>query len=509
MNYLSNHYLWDYESFSESNELPKKYQKGRALLKRLKSILGLLFLSIIVLGSLIFYIMFWKDFRTVTSIKNVSNGSYYEMDYVSDYHFDDFLKVGASSDTELMQFVLQKLLKGIPINIDANQGFACSTFSITNTDGDYIFGRNLDWNRKTEPVLVHTKPYNGYESISLSNIKFLGGDCDLKYFSGKLAALCLPYIPLDGINEKGVSVAVLQLDDVATKQSTGKVGITTTTAIRLILDKAANVEEALTLLQSYDMYSSEKDNVNFHFMIADSIGNSAIVEYTDNQMKVVRKEGSFQVCTNFKITDYLGQDITQDICFRYAAYTKKFNEVNGVLISEDAFQFLKSLSLAKMRGTSGGWSVLYNNTKLNMILSTTDKMNQSYTYQFSDKIGNQNRVIVIDWIIIALIPGFLIALGTVRKNKITQYKTGIFVLRSKRALTTKSTWFTAQDYLGEMCVKTGIVTVAFSETLVFLCRKADIDTLVFLFIGIPVCQIISYMIPFILTQWKLKREDLI
>ncbi len=127
--------------------------------------------------------MFWKDFRTVSSIKNVSNGSYYEMDYASDYYFDDFLKVGASSDTELMHFVLQKLLKGIPINIDANQGFACSTFSITNTDGDSIFGRNLDWKTKTVPVLVHTKPNNGYESISLSNINFLGGDCDLKYLS--------------------------------------------------------------------------------------------------------------------------------------------------------------------------------------------------------------------------------------------------------------------------------------------------------------------------------------
>lgn len=178
---MSNHYLWEDESFSESKKLPDKYHKVRDILKRLKFILGLLFLTIIVLGSLIFYIMHWNDFRTVTSIKNVSNCSYYEMDYVSDYHFDDFLKVGATSDTELMHFILQKLLKGIPINIDPKQGFACSTFSITNTDGDYIFGRNLDWKSKTVPVLVHTKPQNGYESISLSNIKFMGGDCDLKF----------------------------------------------------------------------------------------------------------------------------------------------------------------------------------------------------------------------------------------------------------------------------------------------------------------------------------------
>jgi hypothetical protein len=99
-------------------------------------------------------------------------------------------------------------------------------------------------------------------------------------------------------------------------------------------------------------------------------------------------------------------------------------------------------------------------------------------------------------------------IGIVRKNKITQYKTGIFVLKSKRAIREKNTWFLAQDYLGKMCVRTGLVTGLLSETIVFLCRKADIDTLAVLFIGIPVCQVISYIIPFLLTQRKLKIEDL-
>lgn len=490
---------------SESGKIFEVHQKRRNIIKWLKFSLIGLFLAFLILGLLIFYIIFWKDFRTVLSIKNISNNSYYEMDYVSDYYFDDFLKVGASTDTELQQFLLKKLLKGFPISINSRQGFACSTFSITNPDGAYLFGRNFDWKTKTTPVLVHTKPGNGYESFSMCNMNFLGGNCDLNDFSGKLAALCLPYLPLDGINEKGVSVAVLQLDEMATKQNTGKVSITTSTAIRLILDKAANVEEALSLLQQYDMNSSEGDHVNFHFMIADSSGNSAIIEYTDDQIKIVRKEGSFQVCTNFKITDYLGQEITPDICYRYATYTKKLNEVNGVLSNEDAFQLLKSLSLAELRPGFGAWSIMYNNSKLDMKLSTADKMNKSFSYQFTNKIGNQNRVILIDWFILAFIPGVLIILGTVRKHKLTQYKRGLFILKSKKALSSKSTWFIAQDYLGKMCIKTGFVILVLSEAVVFLCRNIDIDSLAFLFIGIPVCQGISYIIPFLLTENKLTK----
>ena len=50
-----------------------------------------------------------------------------------------------------------------------------------------------------------------------------------------------PYFPLDGINEKGLAVGVLQLQAEATNQNTEKVDVDTTLAIRILLDKAANV----------------------------------------------------------------------------------------------------------------------------------------------------------------------------------------------------------------------------------------------------------------------------
>lgn len=63
---------------------------------------------------------------------------------------------------------------------------------------------------------------------------------------------------------------MLQLIDDKTDQQTGKPGITMTTAIRMLLDKTATVEEAIGPLKKYDMYASA--NGIFHFIIFDASG---------------------------------------------------------------------------------------------------------------------------------------------------------------------------------------------------------------------------------------------
>lgn len=74
---------------------------------------------------------------------------------------------------------------------------------------------------------------------------------------------------------------------------TGKPNLTTTTAIRLLLNQAADVDEALELLNQYDMHASM--GMMVHFALADASGRSVAVEYVDNQMIVIETP----VLTNF------------------------------------------------------------------------------------------------------------------------------------------------------------------------------------------------------------------
>ena len=66
--------------------------------------------------------------------------------------------------------------------------------------------------------------------VNLSYIGF-GEDKLPTSLLDSLLTLAAPYVPLDGLNEKGLAVGVLLIDTEPTDQQTDKPDITTTTAI--------------------------------------------------------------------------------------------------------------------------------------------------------------------------------------------------------------------------------------------------------------------------------------
>lgn len=82
-----------------------------------------------------------------------------------------------------------------------------------------------------------------------------------KFSPNSFHTLAAPYLPFDGINEKGVAIALLAVPEAEVSYSADKVTLSTTTAIRLVLDKAANVDEAIDLLKQYNIFSQEISNV--------------------------------------------------------------------------------------------------------------------------------------------------------------------------------------------------------------------------------------------------------
>lgn len=244
----------------------------------------------------------------------------------------------------------------------------CSTFSAQTEDGDRIFGRNFDLTY-SPALVVETAPDNGYHSLSTVNLAFLGfGEDKLpETFKQKLITLAAPYAPLDGINEKGLAVAVLRIGDEPTNQDTGKTDITTTTAIRLMLDKAATVDEAISLLEQYDMHSSAGSC--YHFQMADASGNSAVVEYVDNEFVVLKADKDYQMATNFLLSDKKfnfgsGQD-------RYEILETSLDSCGGLIKDEAAgMALLEAASKDWHRSETSGrdnatqWSIIFNCTDL-------------------------------------------------------------------------------------------------------------------------------------------------
>ncbi|MGE5372409.1 MAG: linear amide C-N hydrolase [Solirubrobacterales bacterium] len=333
--------------------------------------------------TLVTVFVFRAELMSLHSLQKVDRYGFYTMEYTSDYGFDEFLEVGASSDKELIQFIVRKILKGLPIHVDEAK-LTCTTFNAVTPKGDYVFGRNFDL-YYSPGLLVHTKPANGYESLSIVNLAFLGykGDYMPDQLFNRIQALAAPYAPMDGMNEKGLSVAILLLPDKPTNQQTKRPDITSTTAIRLLLDKAATVDEAVALLKQYDMHDSA--GACYHYQIADAGGKSVIVEYVNNEMHLIKPKVSYQACTNFYQTPgakyYFGMGQN-----RYAIAMTGLTAKNGVLTEQDAMHLLKEARLVNSFVKKTGityrtqWSAVYNNTRKSMDLCVGQNYGKVYQY---------------------------------------------------------------------------------------------------------------------------------
>ncbi|MBO4706557.1 MAG: linear amide C-N hydrolase [Spirochaetaceae bacterium] len=236
------------------------------------------------------------EMSSLNTLRKIHNGVFY-IEYEGDYRFDEYIKAGGGKTNDEMADYIESDLrngswsgsgagKNISVKITAPD-FGCSSIAANNTDGGQIYGRNFDWN-DCAIMIIHTKPSGGYESISTSCLEFLGLKRNwnpVNNFSEDIIALATIYVPLDGINEKGLYIADnMAGDDEQTAQNTSKPDVTTTAAIRLILDNAATVDEAIKLLEETDMYSVIGSA--HHFAIADASGKSVVVEYVNNKMYV-------------------------------------------------------------------------------------------------------------------------------------------------------------------------------------------------------------------------------
>ena len=368
-----------YNTFSKDNLL----KIGENIMKKKLKIIGISTLALILVLVIGIGTVFFGEIRTLASFKQLNEHPFYEMTYYADYNLDEFLINGAATDDELVSFVTKQILKGV--SFDVNPDGACSTFVATNLEDENLFGRNFDYVHSIG-LIVRTQPKNGYESISLVNLNHLGLSLEnmpTKNFINRVITLAAPYAPLDGMNEKGLAIGVLVIEDGKVHQNTGKVPITTTSAIRMVLDKAATVDEAIELLKNYDMNSSGE--TGYHFQIADATGNTAVIEYINNEMHVLTKEEGHTAATNFVLYNGMNSGYGQD---RYEKIKAKQEETNGIMSEDEAMDLLLSVPAQGMREVEDGegipsdtqWSCVYNLDDLTLQICTTRDKSRTYNY---------------------------------------------------------------------------------------------------------------------------------
>lgn len=336
----------------------------------------------------------WGDqLDSLKSIKKVAN-NYYIMDYTYDYDLDTLLESNTGNSTTVGMLLYsaadvflelnpedKKLIADLGLYVDIDnkmvseaiqkiinlESFGCTTFNATTPEGDAVFGRNYDY-MDSPAMTVWTNPEDGYASVSTVSLYFLGygGDFLPDNLVTSLLTLVAPYIPVDGMNEKGLSIGVLELETPETFQQTEKKDITTTAIIRTVLDHAATVDEAVEIFKSYDMHDLLGVGCTYHYQVADANGNTAIIEYVNGETTVIRPdETGTLIATNFWLSegvddpDGAGHD-------RYETAKNMLAEKNYIVTEDEAMDILDATHIENedLHGftCSTVWSVVYNNT---------------------------------------------------------------------------------------------------------------------------------------------------
>lgn len=301
--------------------------------------------------------------------------------YEGDYGFDRFLEQGGvDSDQAVLEFLRREFFTEAENVIMDTGFFGCSTLSVENTEGGYLFGRNFDW-QTCNALVVTTYPETGYASISTVNLDFIrqGAGSAAGFLSDDMLTVAALYAPLDGMNEKGLCVSVNMIQDGASiGQNTEKPDITTTTAVRCMLDRAATVEEALDLLEQYDLHASM--NYMVHFAIADSSGNSVAVEYIDNEMIVIPTP----VLTNFYLAEGYKQGIgTQQSRTRFEILTEILTENQAMTHTQvrDALDSVSKDNFGEFESTE--WSIVFDQSALTAAYYHRENYEDAYIFQIS------------------------------------------------------------------------------------------------------------------------------
>ena len=249
------------------------------VMKRILQVL-LVLLSLVVIAAVAFLVLYFTRIQTFSSIEKLTDYedgyNLYSMDVKYDYSLDDVINYGIKDNQTMIDAILKEALPLLPVKIKAPE-FGCTAFTLTDVDGDVHMGRNYDFRNNTSAMLVYCAPKDGYKSVAFAALDNVSANVPDESMKKKLASLTAPFICLDGMNEKGVCIAVLTLDSEPVHHNTGKPIVFTTLAIRLVLDRAATTEEAVELLRGYDMFASS--GRDYHFYITDANGDGRVVEY--------------------------------------------------------------------------------------------------------------------------------------------------------------------------------------------------------------------------------------
>jgi penicillin V acylase-like amidase (Ntn superfamily) len=237
------------------------------------------------------------------------------------------------------------------------------------------------------PYVIEMHPDQGYASVALCAYDLLSG-------------------VLDGMNEAGLTVALLADDELHSKfpmQPTGDiaVGLGALQMQRFLLDTCATVDEAKEALLLTKQYY---EFVSVHYLIADRHGKAFVWEYSHahNGEYIIEHEAQPLITTNFSLHRYLTKGLSpsaeqaKKVCGRYCALAERIAAQPGK-VTVEAIKQTHQVAAATGSPTTLGRRPP-NRTLWHALYFPTERKVQVSFYLRDEGEGDQRRIIRSDYL---------------------------------------------------------------------------------------------------------------
>jgi hypothetical protein len=269
----------------------------------------------------------------------------------------------------------------------ASPAWACSLFASLGDAGNMLYGRNFDW-RYSPALLLFTDPPDGYASVSMVDIAYLGFEDDIVRglidvpLAEREPLLYTPFMPFDGMNEHGLVIGMAAVPDSEMPHDAAKETLDSLEVIREMLDHARDVDEAVEILRSYNI--DWGGGPPLHYLLADASGHAMLVEFWRGEMMLLPGEGapasSWHLATNF-LRSSIGES-AEGVCSRYDRIGSQLSETEGRLDLRDALDLLDEVSQGSTQ-----WSVVYelNSREVNVAMGRRFSTLHVFSMRLADR----------------------------------------------------------------------------------------------------------------------------
>lgn len=185
----------------------------------------------------------------------------------------------------------------------------CCTVFTASIGNAVLFGNNEDVGDRNSTVWFVPATESAHGWVYFGFLDYPSEDSDF---------------PMGGMNDHGLCFDITSVPESKMRPHPEKLRARNAGILgQRVLENCATIGEAINFIERYDFSSFGE----FQFLFADRTGDSIVLcPGTDGEMKAIRKEGAYEIITNFNV---LNPGLGEYPCWRYSAALTMLNKIES------------------------------------------------------------------------------------------------------------------------------------------------------------------------------------